>query len=92
MSIVELAEAALLGSAFPIALGEVQGGDVQVVPGLVPLLARLEPGLLGTSPWNLRVLPTVRDADGLKARVSERDARQTGQVLNVVIRDLDPGR
>ena len=32
------------------------------------------------------------DADGLKARVSERDARQTGQVLNVVIRDLDPGR
>ena len=44
-------------------------------------------------------LPTIArtyrdrsDADGLKARVSERDARQTGQVLNVVIRDLDPGR
>jgi hypothetical protein len=35
------------------------------------------------------------DADGengLKGIVSERDARQTGQVLNVVIRDLDPGR
>ena len=35
------------------------------------------------------------DADGeseLRGKVSERDARQTGQVLNVVIRDLDPGR
>jgi hypothetical protein len=28
----------------------------------------------------------------LKAAVSERDARQTGQVLRVVMRDLDPGR
>jgi hypothetical protein len=27
-----------------------------------------------------------------KATVSERDARQTGQVLHVVMRDLDPGR
>ncbi|MGA2203729.1 MAG: hypothetical protein ABSG40_17395 [Terriglobales bacterium] len=27
-----------------------------------------------------------------KATVSERDARQTGQVLRVVMRDLDPGR
>jgi hypothetical protein len=41
---------------------------------------------------------TYRDhseSDGrsdLPGRVSERDARQTGQVLNVVIRDLDPGR
>jgi len=35
------------------------------------------------------------DADaggGSKATVSERDARQAGQVLNVVMRDLDPGR
>jgi len=30
--------------------------------------------------------------NGTKATVSERDARQTGQVLNVVMRDLDPGR
>lgn len=35
------------------------------------------------------------DADGesvLKTTVSERDARQAGQVLHVVMRDLDPGR
>jgi hypothetical protein len=43
-------------------------------------------------------LPAVarayRDADGAKAKaeVSERDARTTGQVLNVIMRDLDPGR
>jgi hypothetical protein len=29
---------------------------------------------------------------GPKATVSERDARQAGQVLRVVMRDLDPGR
>ena len=29
---------------------------------------------------------------GLKTKVTERDARQTGQVLHVVMRDLDPGR
>src|SRR6266700_2233030 len=28
-------------------------------PPVVPLLARLETGLLGVSPWNLRVLPTL---------------------------------
>jgi hypothetical protein len=36
-----------------------------------------------------------RDGDGgpgLDATISEQDARRTGQVLNVVIRDLDPGR
>jgi len=35
------------------------------------------------------------DADGesgLKAAVSERDARQAGQVLHVIMRDLDPSR
>jgi len=32
------------------------------------------------------------DTGGAKATVSERDARQTGQVLHVVMRDLDPGR
>ena len=35
------------------------------------------------------------DADGEsgpKTTVSERDARQAGQVLHVVMRDLDPGR
>jgi hypothetical protein len=30
--------------------------------------------------------------NGVKSAVSESDARRTGQVLNVVIRDLDPGR
>jgi hypothetical protein len=37
----------------------------------------------------------LTDADGKshsKPVVSERDARQTGQVLHVVMRDLDPGR
>ena len=28
-------------------------------PPLVPLLARLETGLLGIGPWNLRLLPTL---------------------------------
>jgi hypothetical protein len=32
------------------------------------------------------------DADSHGAAVSERDARQVGQVLRVVMRDLDPGR
>jgi hypothetical protein len=32
------------------------------------------------------------DAGGEKATVSERDARQAGQVLRVVMRDLNPGR
>lgn len=33
------------------------------------------------------------EADALsRAEISERDARTTGQVLNVVMRDLDPGR
>lgn len=42
-------------------------------------------------------LPTVartyREGEiGMKAMVSESDARKTGQVLHVVMRDLDPGR
>jgi hypothetical protein len=32
------------------------------------------------------------DGNDLRGSVSESDARRTGQVLNVVIRDLDPGR
>jgi hypothetical protein len=42
-----------------------------------------------------RVYRDLTDANGEsgpKAAVSERDARQTGQVLHVVMRDLDPGR
>ena len=38
---------------------------------------------------------TYRDSsndNGVKAAVSERDARRTGQVLHVIMRDLDPGR
>ncbi len=34
----------------------------------------------------------AEDARGPQVTVSERDARQTGQVLHVVMRDLDPGR
>jgi hypothetical protein len=38
---------------------------------------------------------TYRDSsndNGAKAAVSEGDARRTGQVLHVMMRDLDPGR
>lgn len=40
------------------------------------------------------VARTYRDhaESGLKETVSERDARKAGQVLHVVMRDLDPGR
>jgi hypothetical protein len=39
------------------------------------------------------VARTYRDAEGgSKAIVSERDARVAGQVLRVIMRDLDPGR
>jgi hypothetical protein len=34
----------------------------------------------------------AEDELGTNATVSERDARQAGQVLHVVMRDLDPGR
>jgi hypothetical protein len=34
----------------------------------------------------------AKGESGLKATVSERDARQAGQVLHVIMRDLDPGR
>lgn len=32
------------------------------------------------------------DEDSTKETISEREARQTGQVLNVIMRDLNPGR
>ena len=35
---------------------------------------------------------TDADGDGSRATISERDARLAGQVLRVVMRDLDPGR
>ncbi len=41
------------------------------------------------------VARTYRDQDGENAstpKISEREARQAGQVLHVVMRDLDPGR
>jgi hypothetical protein len=41
-------------------------------------------------------LPAVarayREQDAAPVEISERDARTTGQVLKLVIRDLDPGR
>jgi hypothetical protein len=45
-------------------------------------------------PAAARAYRDQEDAEGrsTKAEVSERDARTTGQVLNVVMRDLDPGR
>jgi hypothetical protein len=49
--------------------------------------ARL-PGIART----YRDLTDAGSESGPKAAVSERDARQTGQVLHVVMRDMDPGR
>src|SRR6267143_1541703 len=46
-------------------------------------------------PLVARTYRYLTDANGdshSKATVSERDARRTGQVLHVVMRDLDPGR
>jgi hypothetical protein len=39
-----------------------------------------------------RDLTDTNGEGGSKAAISERDARLTGQVLHVVMRDLDPGR
>jgi hypothetical protein len=39
-----------------------------------------------------RDLTTADSESDPEATVSERDARQAGQVLRVVMRDLDPGR
>jgi len=46
-------------------------------------------------PLVARTYRNLTDANGdshWKATISERDARRTGQVLHVVMRDLDPGR
>lgn len=48
-------------------------------PPVVPLLARLETGLLGVSPWNLRVLPTL--AGGLMVVLSGLYVRKLGGSL-----------
>jgi hypothetical protein len=39
-----------------------------------------------------RAYRDAADPNGMKTATSERDARKTGQVLHVVMRDLDPGR
>lgn len=51
-------------------------------------------GLIGRGGARLpEVAWKYRDTDeGLQAQVSERDARVTGQVLHVLMRDLNPGR
>lgn len=48
-------------------------------PPLVPLLARLETGLLGISPWNLRVLPTL--LGGFLVALSSAYVRRLGGSL-----------
>jgi len=42
--------------------------------------------------WRYRDLTNGDGKSGPKPTVSEREARQTGQVLHVVMRDLNPGR
>ncbi len=48
-------------------------------PPLVPLLARLETGILGVSPWSLRVLPTL--LGGLMVALSGLYVRRLGGSL-----------
>lgn len=50
-------------------------------PPIVPLLARLETGLLGVSPWNLRVLPTL--LGGFMVALSGAYVRRLGGSLGL---------
>jgi dolichyl-phosphate-mannose-protein mannosyltransferase len=50
-------------------------------PPVVPLLARLETGLLGTSPWNLRLLPTL--LGGFMVALSAAYVRRLGGSLRL---------
>ena len=50
-------------------------------PPVVPLLARLETDLLGASPWNLRVLPTLRG--GFLVALSGAYVRRLGGSLRL---------
>lgn len=50
-------------------------------PPLVPLLARVETGLLGVSPWNLRVLPTL--LGGFMVALSAVYVRRLGGALRL---------
>jgi hypothetical protein len=57
-------------------LGLIRGGCARL-----PAIAR-----------NYRELADSVNENGSMATITERDARTTGQVLKVVMRDLDPGR
>jgi Dolichyl-phosphate-mannose-protein mannosyltransferase len=50
-------------------------------PPIVPLLARLETGLLGISPWNLRILPTL--LGGFMVALSGAYVRRLGGPLRL---------
>jgi hypothetical protein len=50
-------------------------------PPVVPLLGRLETGLLGTSPWNLRLLPTL--LGGFMVALSAAYVRRLGGSLRL---------
>ena len=80
-------------SALPAS--EVPAGTIADWPFETRLAVAETAGLIRSGCARLpSVARTYRDhgEDGATATVSEREARQTGQVLHVVMRDLDPGR
>ena len=75
------------------------GGKISDWPFETRLAVAERTGLIRSGcarlPLVARTYRNLTDANGdsrSKATISERDARRTGQVLHVVMRDLDPGR
>jgi hypothetical protein len=91
---------ALAASSAPaaqLAEGKIAGGKIADWSFDTRLAVAERAGLIRSGcarlPAVARTYRDDTDADGgPKATVSERDARVTGQVLHVVMRDLDPGR
>ena len=88
---------ALAGSDAPA--GKIAAGKIADWPFQTRLAVAERAGLIRGGCARLpAVARTYRDhtdaggESGPAAKVSERDARQAGQVLHVVMRDLDPGR
>jgi len=91
---------ALAASSAPaaqLAEGKIAGGKIADWSFETRLAVAERAGLIRSGcarlPAVARTYRDDTDADGgPKATVSERDARVAGQVLHVVMRDLDPGR
>jgi hypothetical protein len=78
-----------------LAVLEVPAGAIADWPFETRLAVAEKVGLIRSGCARLpSVARTYRDhgESGITATISEREARQTGQVLHVIMRDLDPGR